>query len=998
MSDKDRTQKDPGAPLPEPNIDDKQWQNLQEFVDDEQFVEVMQRKFPREAEILRRSGMSRRSFLTLMGATMVAGGLSLTGCTPARREHEAILPYARMPENVIPGKPLFFASAMVLGGYATGVLIETHEGRPQRIEGNPNHPASLGGSGSMQLASILELYNPLRAVNVLNNGEVSTFEAFSSALETVIASLGSSDSSGLRVLVETTTSPSLAKQLDDLVEKYPGARWYQYEPLTRSNVVEGARIAFGEAVDTVYHFDGADVILALDVDFLMSLPGSLRYARDFANRRKVRADSTEMNRLYAVECTPTNTGAMADSRIALNSANLGSFVLALADALGVDGGQAADNPAWDVAWFDALVADLEANAGSSIVVVGDEQPAAIHALVHAINDALNNAGSTITYVPPAVQNLADANSQLAELVGDMAAGNVDALFILGGNPAYNAPVDIPFAEAMARVPFSVHLGLYNDETSQNATWHIPQTYYIEAWGDARAYDGTVSIIQPPIGALYDNARSDREMIALIAEDDRSAYDILRAYWEESFEGDDFEAMWRRTLHDGVMADSASEAIQPALVGDLGGAVDDMMSTMMDGLELIVRPDPALYDGRFANNSWLQELPHPLTKISWDNTLMMAPATAASLGFSNGDLVNVSYQGRSTQAPVWIVSGHAEDSATLYLGYGHGIGADVEAGLSFDVYPLRDSNTPWIMQGVELSATGQNYPLALTQKSFDTFGTEPVLHGTLASFVEDPEGFISKGKYDASLIPGFEYNDNAWGMSIDLTACIGCNACITACQSENNIPAVGKTEVLQDRDMFWIRVDRYDVESETLFQPVPCMHCESAPCEQVCPVQATVHDHEGLNSMVYNRCVGTRSCGANCPYSVRRFNYLDYVDDETILVEQRNPDVSVRPRGVMEKCTYCVQRINEARIAASNENRAIRDGEVVPACASSCPTQAIIFGNINDPAAAVTQEKAQPHSYGLLEELNTKPRTTYLARLSNPNDALNGEAAEADVEG
>lgn len=991
MSDKDR------------NIDKKQWQNLQEFVDDEQFVEVMQRKFPREAEILRRSGMSRRSFLTLMGATMVAGGLSLTGCTPARREHEAILPYARMPENVVPGKPLFFASAMVLGGYATGVLIETHEGRPQRVEGNPNHPASLGGSNSMQLASILELYNPLRAVDILHNGEVSSWEAFSSELETVIESLGSSDSSGLRILVETTTSPSLVKQLDDLVEKYPGAKWYQYEPLARSNVLEGARLAFGEVVDTVYHFDQADVVLALDADFLMSLPGSVRYARDFAAKRKVRSDMTEMSRLYAVESTPSNTGAMADSRLALKAADLGSFVLALADALGVAGGQAADSPAWDSAWFDALVADLQDNAGSSLVVIGDEQPAALHALVHAINDALNNAGSTVTYVPPAVQNLADANTQLAELVGEMTAGSVDALFILGGNPAYNAPVDIPFGQAMARVPFSVHLSLYNDETSQNATWHIPQTHFIEAWGDARAYDGTVSVIQPPIGALYDTAYSEYEMVALLAEDDRSAYEIIRAYWEEESASDDFEAMWRRTLHDGVMADSAPEAVQPSLTGDLSDAVAAMMGMMGDGLELIIRPDPALYDGRFANNSWLQELPHPLTKISWDNTLMLAPTTADRLGFSNGDLVNVSYQGRSTQAPVWVVNGHAEDAATLYLGYGNGIGADVEAGLSFNAYPLRDSNSPWILSGVQFSAAGRNYPLALTQKSFDTFGTEPVLRGTLAEFIADPEAITAgHGKYDASMLAGagFEYNDNAWGMSIDLSACIGCNACITACQSENNIPAVGKAEVLQERDMFWIRVDRYDAveNGDTLFQPVPCMHCENAPCEQVCPVQATVHDHEGLNSMVYNRCIGTRSCGANCPYSVRRFNYLDYVNDDTILIEQRNPDVSVRPRGVMEKCTYCVQRINEARIAASNDNRPIRDGEVVPACASSCPTQAIIFGNINDSAAAVTQEKAQPHSYGLLEELNTKPRTTYLARLSNPNDALNGEAAEADVEG
>ncbi|NDJ59791.1 MAG: TAT-variant-translocated molybdopterin oxidoreductase [Chloroflexi bacterium] len=987
-------------------LTDQQWQNLQAFADDPRFMEIVEREFPREAAVMKRGGMNRRSFLRLMGASLAMGGLSLTGCAPnPRTEHEVIVPYVRAPEEIIPGRPLYFASSMVLSGYATGVLIETHEGRPTHIEGNPNHPGSLGGGSAMVHASILELYNPMRSTRVLSDGAASTFAAFRTAFDNVMDGLRAGDGSGIAILSETISSPTLLNQLNELRTAYPGVRIHEYEPVSRDNALEGARVAFGGPVDPVYQIDAANVILALDADFLLEMPGSIRYARDFANGRRVREGSTTMNRLFAVESSATVTGTVADHRLAVRPGEIERFALALADALGIEGGQAIDDPTWDAAFFNAVVAELDANRGTSLVIVGEEQPPVVHALVHALNAGLGNAGTTVRYTAPTAPSAANEAAQLDELVGEMSAGNIAALFILGGNPVYNALADIPFAAALPRVPFSVHVSLYNDETSQLCTWHVPATHDIEAWGDARAFDGTVGIIQPPIGALYADSRSAYEMVAMIAGDDRSGYDIVRGYWEGRYGGTDFETYWRRSLNDGVLADSTPPAFAAPLAPGVTEAIAALANTAApdaDTLDIVFRPDPAIYDGRFADNTWLQELPHPLTKISWDTPAALSPATAQELGVSNGDLVDVQYRGRALQVPVWVINGQPDNTITVALGYGRGLASDVEAGLNFNAYAVRTSFAPWFDSGATVTRTGQTYELAQTQKYFETFGTDPVRSGTLAEFVDNPD-FAQEEKTEASfLVDEFDYDGYAWGMTIDITSCIGCNACVVACQSENNIPTVGKTEVLQEREMHWIRIDRIEVNdnpNDSAFQPVACVHCENAPCEQVCPVQATVHDHEGLNNMVYNRCIGTRSCAANCPYLVRRFNFFEYVDPASILVEQRNPDVSVRARGVMEKCSYCVQRINEARIASSVENRSIRDGEVLPACASSCPTQAIKFGDINDPNAQVSQEKAQPHNYGLLEELNTKPRTSYLARITNPHPSLlNDEPAAADDEG
>jgi MoCo/4Fe-4S cofactor protein with predicted Tat translocation signal len=975
--------------------DHKQWQSLEDFIDDEDFEQVMRAKFPRETKILHESGMNRRDFIKLMGASLVVGGLSLSGCAPDRSEQEEILPYVRMPEEIVPGQPIYFASTMPLSGYGTGVVIETHEGRPHRVEGNSNHPASLGGANMAVLASVLELYNPNRVNEVRRDGQSSSFAEFLQEFDEAVANLG--DGSGLRILSEKSSSPTLAKQINALLEMYPNARWYQYDTVGRENVYAGAQLAFGEIVEPVYQIDQADVIVSLDSDFLMTMPGNVRYAHDFAAKRRIRVENeATMNRLYAVNSTPNNTSTVADHHIAMKASEIENFALALANAVGAEGGEAVEGD-WDQAIFDAMVSDLQAH--SSVVIVGDEQPPAVHALAHAINAVLGSAGETVTYIPPVLTNTHDSVTQLSDFVGDISSGRVDAAFIIGGNPAFTAP-DIPLSAAVGRVPFSVRIGMYDDETAENARWYLPYSTYIEAWGDVRAHDGTASIIQPPIGALYDGSMSELELIARLMQDDRSGYEILLDSWREDYSGDEsFDAFWRRSLHNGVIADSAPDPVQPSLSGSFASDVADALIGASNDFEVIFRLDPRIYDGRFSYNSWLHEIPHPLTKITWDNFAMISANTADALRLDNEQIISITVGNNIMEIPVYVVHGHPDDCVSVGLGYGHGISADLDAGENFNAYALRPTTVGWFTVA-SVERTRRTYKLARTQKNMELVGTKAVRSGTLEEFIENHE-FAVTGSYKEK--DGGSFLDetiwqqevleegNQWGMSIDLTTCIGCNACMVACQSENNIPTVGKEQVLQERDMHWIRVDSFvdeHDEDRRNFQPVPCMHCENAPCEQVCPVQATVHDHEGLNQMIYNRCVGTRYCSANCPYGVRRFNFHDYTDDTLILQEQRNPDVSVRVRGVMEKCTYCWQRINQGRVNASVEDRPIRDGEVRPACGTACPTQAITFGNLNDPNARVVRDKAQPTNYLWLDaELNTRPRTTYLAKLYNPNAAL-----------
>lgn len=970
------------------------WRSLEELAQTEDFQEFLHREFPQQASVWM-DPIGRRQFLQLMAASLALAGLG--ACT--RQPDEKIVPYVRAPEDIVPGIPLFFATAMTLGGIASGVLVESHMGRPTKIEGNPKHPASLGATNAFAQASVLTLYDPDRSKVVSQVGRISTWGAFLQTLNTKLSAQGARQGAGLRILTETVTSPTLAHQLQALLAKFPSAKWHQYEPISRDAARVGARLAFGKEVETHYRFDKADVILSLDADFLSSGPGTLRYAREFAARRRVRAGQTAMNRLYVVECTPSNTGAMADHRLPISAGKIRSFAHAVAQGLGVDleplGDAAASTHA---SWIAALVGDLRRHHGASIVLAGDQQSPVVHALAHAMNHALGNVGSTVLYSDPVQANPVDQTESLRELVGEMEAGLVDILVILGGNPVFTAPADLRFAEHLSNVRLRIRLGLYEDETSALCHWHLPEAHYLESWSDARAYDGTVTISQPLIAPLYEGKSAHELLAVLSGKSDRSSHDIVRDYWKSQNLTPDFEMFWRKSLHDGLIAGTAlpPKSVTLKRVRDWAASPPPTPKSQ-DLLEIVFQPDPTIWDGRFANNGWLQELPKSLTRLTWDNAVLISPATAERLGLSNEEVVELRYRGRAVRGPVWIMPGHAEDSVTVHLGYGRTHAGRVGTGAGFNAYAIRTSDAPWFGPGLEIHKSGERYPLARTQHHHSMEGRNLVRVGTIEQFREHPD-FAHETAHDSSprltLYPEHKYEGYAWGMAIDLNACIGCNACVVACQSENNIPVVGKTEVAMGREMHWLRIDRYykgDLDNpETYHQPVLCMHCENAPCELVCPVAATVHSDEGLNDMIYNRCVGTRYCANNCPYKVRRFNFYLYSDFTTRSLKLlRNPDVTVRSRGVMEKCTYCVQRINAARIKTKKEDRQIRDGEIVTACQAVCPTEAIVFGDINNPKSHVSTLKAEPRNYGLLAELNTKPRTSYLARLRNPNPEIEG---------
>jgi len=964
------------------------WRSLDELADTPEFRELLQREFPDGATEWA-DPVGRREFLKLMGASLALAGL--TSCTS--QPSDKIVPYSRAPEEVIPGKPMFFATTLTLGGCATGLLVESHEGRPTKIEGNPLHPGSLGSTDALAQASILTLYDPDRSKAVVRTGTPSTWNAFAAELGKQIESGRRPQGGGIRILTETVVSPTLGAQLKAVLAKFPAAKWHQFEPVTRDSARAGARLAFGEAVNTFYRVDKADVILSLGSDFLPTGPGAVRYARDFASRRHAQVLQDGMNRLYVIEATPSLTGAAADHRLVVRESELDLFARALATRLGIEAGAGSWQPSpRQTKWIQALAADLTVHRGSSLVVAGDEQNPTLHLLAHAMNRALGNVGQTVIYTDPIEAAPVDQAESLRQLVADMQGGAVETLLILGGNPVYTAPADVPFAEALNKVAFRAHLSLYEDETSTLCHWHLPEAHYLESWSDGRAYDGTVSIQQPLIAPLYDG-RTAHEIVSVLLAEPKWSYDVVQDHWRRERRPDDFDAFWRKALHDGVIADSALPAKVPPLKATLPIAYP---AAAAGELELVFRADPAAWDGRFANNGWLQELPKPLSKLTWDNAALISPAAAERLGVKNEDVLELTYMSRSVKAPVWILPGQADGTVTLHLGYGRARAGRVGTGIGVNAYALRTAAAPWGGSGLTLKKTGERYRLATTQGHHTMEGRNLVRMASLNEFKQHPDFVRNPSDHEVghepSFYPKFKYEGYAWGMAIDLNACTGCNACVVACQSENNSPVVGKDQVMMGREMHWIRVDRYYKggleDPETVHQPILCMQCENAPCEPVCPVGATVHSGEGLNDMVYNRCVGTRYCSNNCPYKVRHFNFLQYQDDQTPSLKLlRNPNVTVRSRGVMEKCTYCVQRINEARILAKTQDREITDGEVITACQAVCPSQAIVFGNINDPKSGVSQRKAHPLNYGLLTELNTKPRTTYLARLRNPNPAL-----------
>jgi molybdopterin-containing oxidoreductase family iron-sulfur binding subunit len=1065
-----------GAVVPSASSGKKYWRSLEELAESPLFEEFVQREFPQQAEEWN-DPVERRTFLKLMGASLALAGLS--GCVI--QPPEKIVPYVKQPEEEVPGRGLYFATAFSLGGIATPLLARSNEGRPTKLEGNPDHPNNRNsdpndkGSSATDIfsqASILTLYDPDRSQTPMYRGETRAWTTFVAeirgAIEKENDGFKAKKGAGLRFLTETIASPSLAAQMKSVLTDFPEAKWHQYEPANRDNARAGAMMAFGQPVNTIYDFSKADRILSLGSDFLACQPGSLRYARDYAAKRRISGDKAEMNRLYVVESTPTTTGANADHRFSVRASQLQETAWLMNQAIGGFLNILSRPPLpLDTGLVSSIVNDLSAHRGASIILAGDEAPPYVHACAHAMNDKLGNVGKTVFYTDPLEANSVDQTQSLRELVSDIDGGKVETLIIIGGNPAYNTPVDLRLdLNRFSKVKLRAHLSLYDDETSDICHWHIPATHYLESWGDARSYDGTVTIVQPLIAPLYEG-RTAYEVLALFSENyDRKPYDIVKDFWRENagrmpanrpqgagapsvapaatpqaspsaVNPADFESWWRKCLHDGFLPNTTLPPKTVSLRSDWASSLTSAKpadgTSALPGYELVFRTDPTIYDGQFANNGWLQELPKALTKITWDNVALVSPNTAKKLGVAEQnyerekkgrealvDTITLTHRNStiSKQVPVWVMPGQPDDVITIHLGFGRtkagrvGTTTVVEPDSrlpngGFNAYEVRYADAPWAAAGVSVSKTGEQFQIASTQTHFLMEGRDILREHSLEEYLKEKDhlrrerGEQEKENRELSLYQDYDYknqgNGYAWGMSIDLNSCVGCNACTIACQSENNIPIVGKEQVVRSREMHWIRIDTYfkgqdpnKLDAGPFFQPVPCMHCENAPCEPVCPVHATVHSSEGLNDMVYNRCVGTKYCSNNCPYKVRRFNFFLYQDWETPTYQlMRNPDVSVRSRGVMEKCTYCVQRIQSAKIQSELEGRPVHDGEIVTACQSVCPTEAIVFGNINDPNSKVSKLKAMDRNYSLLGELNTRPRTTYLSALRNPNPEIKG---------
>ncbi len=965
----------------------KYWRSLEELAQTPEFEGWLHREFPRGASEWN-DQVHRRDFLRLMGASLALAGLG--ACTKQRIEK--IVPYVNQPEQIVPGKPLYFATATTFGGYGQGIIATSHEGRPTKLEGNPDHPASLGATTIWAQADVLDLYDPDRAQSLTNGSMGATWGDFQGRLQSALAGQAGSGGAGIRFLTQTITSPTFAAQMEAIAQKFTGARWHQWDPLSRDNV-RAARAGGVYGGETLYDFSKAKVIVALDSDFLSLHPAALRHARDFARGRRVaQPASATMSRFYAAEPTPSITGSNADHRLPIAAQALPALAAALAALIGA-GGAGADIPPAANEWLWAAAQDLRAHAGASIVIAGETQPPEVHALVAQINASLGNIGVTMTEHAPAIANPVNQLDSLKALVEEMRGGAVELLVILGGNPVYDAPADLDFAAALRKAKLRIHHTLQVNETSVHCDWQVPATHFLESWSDVRAADGAVTIVQPLIAPLYAGVSVHELLEVFAGGSGRNAYEIVRATQQGASPEATFAKEWSKILSDGVVA--VATAVAPAQ--PVPNEPPPIKPAAKDGLEILFRADPNLLDGRYANNGWLQELPHPFSKITWDNAALVSPALARREKLENGDYLELSYRGRKLGAPVWILPGQAEDTVTLHLGYGRQKAGRVGTNKGYNAYALRTSDALWNGKGLTIRKLPRREEFATTQNHFNIEGRDLYRAGTLAEFIRKPR-FAAEmrevPKEDETLYHPDEFKNKgyAWAMVIDLGTCIGCNACTIACQAENNIPVVGKAQVRGGREMHWIRVDTYYSDApeapEFHHQPVPCMHCQHAPCELVCPVAATVTDDEGLNLQVYNRCVGTRYCSNNCPYKVRRFNFLEYNGSYTPSEKLvKNPDVTVRSRGVMEKCTYCLQRINSARITAELARRKIADGEVTPACAQVCPAEAIVFGDLHDPKSRVAQWKQHPLDYGMLAELNTRPRTSYSAKLRNPNPQL-----------
>jgi MoCo/4Fe-4S cofactor protein with predicted Tat translocation signal len=969
------------------------WRSLEELAGTAEARAFRARELPAGATELT-EGIDRRALVQLLGAT-----LSLAGLAACRRPVEKIVPFVTPPEELLPGVPKRYATTMPfgLGGY--GLVVESHEGRPTKIEGNELHPATRGASSAQMQAAILGLYDPDRSRHVLRrtppaDAERRSWPDFVAAWKDLEARHLAAGGAGLAILAPPSSSPTLFRLAGAVRERFPALRWATWEPVNEENALAGAALVAGRPLRTTYDLAAAKVIVSLDADLLLGESEAVSHAHGFAAGRRLADERDEMNRLWVVESSLSTTGAMADHRLPLRSGAIGALALALASALsragvdvGLPPGTAGDAPAGvPPGWLAALASDLLARRGESLVVAGREQPPAVHALALGINAALGNLGTTVFLREP-VDLLVPSTAELAALVAAMRDGAVSTLVVLGGNPVFEAPADLDFAGALAGVETVVHLGATADETAERAHWHLPAACFLEAWGDCRSADGTASVVQPLIEPLF-GGKSAIELLSLLASgDEQPGHAAVRETWASLLPEADDPLAFDRVLHDGLLAGSAAPPVElPELAPLPAEALAELTARSAPEpgkLELVFRASPAVYDGRFANVGWLQELPDATTKLTWGNAALLAPATAARLGVGNEEIVLLRAGGAEVELPAWIVPGQAEETVVVHLGYGRRAAGRVGNGVGVDVYPLRTSAGLGFAAGARLEPTGERRALAQTQDHGSMEGRDLVREATVTEW---------RGRPAVTPPPRPTGNGPQWAMTIDLNACTGCNACVVACQSENNVPIVGADEVRRGREMHWLRIDRYFTgppEAPAVsFQPVPCMHCESAPCETVCPVAATRHTADGLNAMIYNRCVGSRACANHCPYKVRRFNFFDYTSATPELLElAANPDVTVRSRGVMEKCTYCVQRIQAAKIDAKLAERPLADGDVRTACQQACPPRAIVFGDVADPASRVRAEKSGGRSYDLLAELGTRPRTSYLVRLRNPHPDL-----------
>ncbi|MGE0522487.1 MAG: TAT-variant-translocated molybdopterin oxidoreductase [Variibacter sp.] len=946
------------------------WTSVDELTDDAGFRARLSAEFPSAAAMI--DAPARRQFLKLMGASLLLMGTAACGDNRSDRAR----PYVDQPEGLVPGVPRRYATAVTLEGYAQPVLATTYDGRPTKLDGNPDHPATRGKSDAFMQAAIFGLYDPERSKEPTRNGETTTWGAVAAALVAARTRWQANGGEGLRFVMRRTTSPTLQRQFNALFREFPAARVHFSDAVGADERDAATTASFGRPLEIHYALDACDVVVSVDDDLVGPGPQQVRNALAWSTRRGDIAPGQGRTRLHAAESLPSLTGTVASTRLPANPSQMMPLLLAIAAALGATSARAPALSGHGEAWVRRAVADLRRHAGRGLVTAGAHLDPRLQSLAFAINAHLGNVGQTVFYTEP-IHAAFDQAQPLDALAEDIAAGAVNSLVVLDANPAYDAAGALGLHNLIPKVATRIHAGLYRDETASLCEWHLPLAHALESWSDARAVDGTASIVQPVI-ALY-STRNIHQIVEMLNGDIEPAADsAVRETWRRTF-GERFDARWRQSLHDGFVGGSQA---QPVSVG--ASAPSPIETEASPGaLEIVFRPDPTVWDGRFANIAWLQELPKPVTKITWDNVVAISPPLANKLHFADGQIVEVTAGDAKVKGPVWIVPGQAGNTVALYLGYGRRAGGEISRGIGYDAFALRPSRDRWCTHGRILRVEG-SATVATTQAHHRMDGFDFVREVTADAPRTPPP------KDQSSFYP--EWNDaaHAWGMTIDLDRCIGCNACIAACNVENNVAVVGKDQVARGREMLWLRVDRYyegDIENpRAFFQPVPCMHCEKAPCEMGCPVHATVHSPEGLNQMVYNRCIGTRTCSSYCPYKVRRFNWYDYRKFGEADRAAKNPDVTVRSRGVMEKCTYCTQRIQAAHVAADKENRALRDGDIVTACQQACPTTAITFGDIKDPNAGVSQRRKSGRHYVLLEEIGTRPRTTYLARWRDDGEA------------